>query len=423
MYTAVVTVNNVIGMVFLLLYLYQFYYLFVGLFQKTKKYARTDQSKRYAALIAARNESAVIENLIRSLKAQNYPSHMLDVYVVADNCTDNTAEIARQCGATVYERFNKEQVGKGYALNFLLKNIDELCGIRYYDAYFVFDADNILEENYVTEMDKTFSAGSRVVTSYRNSKNYGQSWVSSGYALWFLREARYLNNPRSLLGYSGAVSGTGFMVSSEVFEKNDGWKHHLLTEDIEFSVDMITRGEVIGYCHDAIFYDEQPVTFRQSWTQRLRWAKGFLQVYRNYGSRLLKGLFSVNASSCYDMTMSILPAFIFTTLNVLFNWSALAYYFIKFGSVGSELIFYSVNFLLLEYILMFLLGLITYLTERDKIHCKTSRAVLHLFSFPIFMLSYIPIAIAALFTRVGWKQITHSVSVSIDDIKKQGSNG
>lgn len=412
------TINTILGVAMFILYLYQFYYIFVAFAKKPKTYAPTDQSKRYAVLIAARNEESVIANLISSIKAQDYPSDNIDIYVVADNCTDKTAEISRQCGANVFERFDKSNIGKGYALNFLLKRIASQKGIRHYDAYFIFDADNILEPDYITEMDKAFSAGSRVVTSYRNSKNYGQSWVASGYALWFLREARYLNNSRSLLGVSGAVSGTGFMVSSEVFEKNDGWKHHLLTEDIEFSVDMIIRGEIIGYCHTAMFYDEQPVTFRQSWRQRLRWAKGFLQVYRNYGGKLFLGIFRRNAFSCFDMTMSIMPAFFFTVGSMLLNWSTAIYTLIRFGSVTKTVLYYSVHFIIVSYVLMFVLGLITLISERKRIRCKPVKAILHLFLFPVFMLSYIPISVTAIFAKVGWKQISHSVSVSIEDMKK-----
>ena len=421
--SVIISVNNILGIAFFVLYLYQFYYIFVSLTRKPKKYAPTDQSKRYAVLIAARNESLVIGNLLQSIHAQDYPKEQLDVYVVADNCTDNTAEVARQNGALVYERFNKELVGKGYALNFLLKEIEKEHGIGHYDAYFIFDADNVLESEYVTQMDRAFCSGYRVITSYRNSKNYGQSWVASAYALWFLREARHLNNPRSLLGVSGAVSGTGFMVSSEVFQKNEGWRHHLLTEDIEFSVDMIIRGEKIGYCHDAEFYDEQPVTFKQSWKQRLRWAKGFLQVYRNYGGKLFCGIFGKNALSCFDMTMNILPAFIFSASSILFNWGSLVYSLIRFGSVSPILILYAFNFLIQVYILMFFMGAVTLITERKKIHCPTGKAIAHLILFPFFMLSYIPISVQALFTKVGWAPIAHNVSVSLDDIKQTGKIG
>ena len=421
MNNAVVVVNNIIGIVMFAMYFYQLCYVVVALIKKPKKYAPTDQSKRYAVLIAARNEENVIKNLIESIKSQDYPSDKVDVYVVADNCTDKTADISRDAGAIVVERFNKEQVGKGYALNYLLKNIDSRCGIKAYDAYFVFDADNILENNYISEMDKAFSSGYRVLTSYRNSKNYGQSWVASGYALAFMREARYLNNPRSILGNSGAVSGTGFMVSSEIFADNNGWKHHLLTEDIEFSVDMIIQGEKIGYCHDAMFYDEQPTTFRQSWTQRMRWAKGFLQVYRYYGAKLFKGIFKKNAFSCFDMSMSIMPAFLFTVSSVVYNWGTLIYTLIRYGSVSKEMIFYSFNFLIVAYVTMLALGSVTLITERKNILCKTSTAVKHLFMFPVFMISYMPISIVALFAKVGWKQISHSVSVSVEDMKKQSN--
>ena len=161
--------------------------------------------------------------------------------MVADNCTDNTAEIAAENGATVFERFNRVQVGKGYALNYIFHKIDEDKGIRYYDAYMVFDADNVLDENYVYEMNKVFDDGYPVITSYRNSKNYDSNWISAGYALWFLRESRYLNGARMQCGSSCAISGTGFMVDSQIIEKNQGWKHHLLTEDIEFSVDNIIQ--------------------------------------------------------------------------------------------------------------------------------------------------------------------------------------
>lgn len=412
-------INTVIGVSIFILYLYQFYYIFVALTRKPKAYASTDKSNRYAFLIAARNEERVIGNLLSSIKVQDYPHSNIDVYVVADNCSDNTAAISRQGGAIVFERSDTKYVGKGYALNFLLKNISADKGISYYDAYFVFDADNILESNYVSEMDKAFSSGARIVTSYRNSKNYGQSWISSGYALWFLREARFLNNSRSLLGTSGAVSGTGFMVSHEVFEKNDGWKHHLLTEDIEFSVDMIIRGEVIGYCHAAIFYDEQPFTFRQSWRQRLRWAKGFLQVYRNYGFKLFLGMFDRNAFSCFDMSMSIMPAFFFAVGSIIINWGTAIFSLIKFGSASRTVLHYCFHFLYVSYVIMFAIGLLTIITEHRRIICGLGKAILHLFMFPFFMLSYIPISVTALFSRVEWKQISHSVSLSIEDMKKQ----
>ena len=214
-------INFIIGIIFFVCYSYQFFYILVPFVKKEKPHKKTELH-RYAVLISARNEELVIGNLLDSIRAQDYPSRLVRIFVVADNCTDKTAQIARAHGAAVYERFNTEQVGKGYALEFLIDKILEEYG-DVFDAYMVFDADNLLSEDYISRMNETFSDGYGIVTSYRNSKNYGDNWISAGYALWFLREAKYLNNARYLLGTSCAVSGTGFMFSREVMHRCGGW--------------------------------------------------------------------------------------------------------------------------------------------------------------------------------------------------------
>jgi glycosyltransferase involved in cell wall biosynthesis len=228
---------------------------------------------------ALRGEGDVIGELIDSLMKQNYPKDLFDVYVLADNCTDDTAAVSRQHGATVYERFDKQNVGKGYALDYLYKHVTMDRGVGYYDGFFVFDADNIVDPQFVAEMNKTFDTGRfDAVTCYRNSKNFGTNWLSAAYSIWFLREARYVNYPRMLLGTSCMISGTGFLVSGKLMEENHGWPYHLLTEDIQFSVNCALNGHMIGYCDKAMVYDEQPTTWSQSWKQRLRWSKGFYQI-------------------------------------------------------------------------------------------------------------------------------------------------
>ena len=161
-------------------------------------------------------------------------------------------------------------------------------------------------------MNAVFSNGYEIVTSYRNSKNYADNWISAGYGLWFLRESRYLNGARMRLGSSAAVGGTGFLFSQRILDKTGGWRFYLLTEDIEFSVRHITDGEIIAICEDAVLYDEQPTGLRQSCRQRLRWAKGYIQVFWYYGGRLLKGA-ARGSWSCFDMAMAIMPAFVLTS--------------------------------------------------------------------------------------------------------------
>lgn len=201
-------INLCLIALFFICYAYQFAYIPVPWLKKEKIGEIPAFPHSYAVLICARNEAAVIGDLIDSIRAQTYEQKLIEIFVMADNCTDETAEIAEAKGAHVYRRWNAQLVGKGYALQELRRKMDNDFP-EGFDGYFVFDADNLLKANYIEEMNRTFSQGHDLVTSYRNSKNYGDNWISAGYALWFLRESRYLNHARYLLGTSCAISGTG----------------------------------------------------------------------------------------------------------------------------------------------------------------------------------------------------------------------
>lgn len=420
--------NQLIWLIFTVLYFYQFVYIVVSLFPGNQRRKETlpPRFHRYAVISAARNEEKVIGNLISSIKKQDYPADLVDVYVIADNCTDKTAGTARAAGAIAYERFNFQQIGKGYALDYFFKQLQEDNLFDQYDGFFIFDADNLLDQSYISEMNKLFDQDrNNVLTSYRNSKNYDTNWISAGSSLWFMREARFLNNSRTLLNSSCAVSGTGFLMKKSIIEKNHGWKYHLLTEDIEFSIDCVLHGEKIGYCPTAVFYDEQPVTFQQSWLQRLRWAKGFYQVFQNYGSKLSKALFQENKHllSCYDMFMTILPSMFLTLLSFIVDIGFLV--FGLYGNLSTKLFSIIVptaaialaGALFNFYAVLFVLGALTTIAEWKRINCVWWKKILYIFSFPIFIASYIPISLVALFQKVEWKPITHTVTKTIEQVR------
>ena len=411
------TINAVISALFFICYTYQFLYIPLVLLKKRRPLPHPAASHRYAVLIAARNEENVIAGLLDSLAAQTYDMSLVTVFVAADNCTDSTAAIAREHGAVVYERFNHVNVGKGYALDFLLQHI----GADYpegFDGYFVFDADNILSPDYLERMNESFSAGNEIVTSYRNSKNFGDNWISAGYALWFLRESRYLNGARNRLGSSAAVGGTGFLFSQRILDESHGWRFYLLTEDIEFSIHHILRGERIAICEDAVLYDEQPTSFAQSWRQRMRWSKGYLQVFRKYASELFSGI-ARGSFSCYDMTMNIMPAAVLTGVSVVVNIGAA----IANATSGGSMAVLAVSVLqtlMSLYLTLFVLGAITTVTEWKNIRCAAWKKVLYAFTFPLFMLTYVPICIASLFTKVEWKPICHTRVMTLEQIEEPG---
>ena len=413
--------NLIISVLFVLCYTYQYIYALVILIKKRPPHKGEAKSTKIAVLISARNEEAVIGNLIDSLTAQDYPEELRQIFVLADNCTDETAKVAAAHGAVVYERENKLEVGKGYALDFLLSRIDEDYGKGAFDAFCVFDADNLVEPNFLTEMNKTYSDGYEVVVGYRNTKNYGDSWISAGYGLWYLRDSVILNGARLRLGACAMVCGTGFMFSNKVKEQNGGWPFHLLTEDIEFTSKHATEGDVFGYCPEAQLYDEQPTTFRLSWRQRLRWAKGGVQVFGKYVKALFCGIFKRGRHlTCYDFFMSIAPAYLLSILATFVNAIGIIAALIA-GKVMLALN-QAVLVFLGGYIMLFIFGALTTALEWKRIRASAFKKIFYIFTFPLFMYTYIPIAIVALFKKVEWKPIAHTKSTSIGDLHG-GDNG
>ncbi len=410
-------------MIFIICYSYQLFYIPLVWFFKDKKANKVLAQRgevtlhRFAAIICARNEEKVIGDLIDSLKSQTYPQDHLTVIVMADNCTDRTAEVSLEHGAVVYTRKNDELIGKGYALDELF---DKHLNVDYagaFDGYFIFDADNLLAPDYIERMNEKFCDGADVITSYRNTKNFDSGWVAASCGLWFLRESRYLNNARSILNVSCAVSGTGYLFSQKVLDTYEGrWPFHLLTEDIEFSIDWISKGHKIDFCPDAVFYDEQPVKFSQSFRQRVRWSRGYLQVLYKYFGVLMKGIFHLNFS-CFDFFMNIAPAYILSLASIISNMTL-----IIIGSMYGDnpmIAVWSIAQLLLNSCLItFLVGIITVITEWKYMHIKPIKKILAAFEFPLFMLSFIPIAVTALFVKVKWKPIEHDES--IEERKKKG---
>ncbi len=411
-------VNEVVGVVFAAVFAYQLVYLLTPLFTRPKSHS-TAKLHRYAVLIAARNEETVIGQLIDSIREQDYPAEYVTVCVVADNCTDDTATVAKGRGAVVYQRFDRVQVGKGYALDFLLTRLWEDYGDDTFDGYLVLDADNLLEPDYLTAMNKTFSDGYRVVTSYRNSKNYGDGWIAAGQSLCFLRESQFLNRSRMRLGTACVVTGTGFLAAHSLLKELGGWKCFLLSEDTEFTVRCLLRGERIGYCEDAVFYDEQPARLGLSCRQRMRWAKGYMQLFGRYGGKLLRGLFSKNGFACYDILMNNIPVIVLPLVSVVLNLSTLVY-----GLIHGVDTWDAVAALLRTgadaYILLFLMGAVTLFAEWRRIRATVLAKLWSLFTFPLYMFTFMPITVVAFFRKAEWKPIAHTHTVSLRELNGKG---
>lgn len=292
--------------------MYYFVLAFFGLRRKDEKKTYNSE-KRFAMLVAAHNEEVVIGNLVESLKKQNYPKEMYDIFVIADNCTDNTAKIARKYGADVYERFNKEQRGKGYALEWMFAKIFKMN--KKYDVVAVFDADNLVSPDWIKEINSKMSEGYKVVQGYIDSKNPNDSWIATSYSVAFWSQNRMFQLARANVGLSNQIGGTGFAIDTKML-KDLGWGATCLTEDLEFSCKLILNGEKVGWAHDAIIYDEKPLTLKQSWIQRKRWMQGFTDVASRYFFKLLKKGLKEKKWFILDCALYVIQPFLTLMLGV-----------------------------------------------------------------------------------------------------------
>lgn len=395
-------------------YGYHILYLVLPALKKQRPHKQTTLHK-YAILIAARNEEAVLPHLLESIRAQDYPAHLLTTYVVADNCTDNTAQIARSHGAKVFTRFSQKKIGKGYALHDLLEHIRSQGDWDRFDAFLVFDADNLLMPDYISSINRICSEGYEAFCGYRNSKNFGTNWLTSGYGLMFLHDCIHMNASRMLLGSSCLVSGTGFGFTRSLLEKCGGWNFFTLTEDTQFSFWCATHGIRIGYCQEAMLFDEQPTTFRQSWRQRTRWVQGSFQLGFRYGADLIRGIWmgGRNGYTCFEFLTLSLWGYGLAALSAALG---LLHTFLSQGCLaGLQALGWSFRG---AYQSLFLIGLLTLLTQWKQIRASKNEKLLSLLSFPIFMMSFVPITIAAPFHKFGWKPIEHKEAVSVESLIK-----
>ena len=400
-----------------LITIYWLYQLVISIcsFVKLKdKPLKENKNHKFMAILPAHNEERVIKNLIDSLKNQDYPKELLDIYVIADNCTDNTAQIARDAGAIVYERTeqDKKKKTKGAALQWFLKQkIEENAD---YDALFVFDADNIVDVNFTKAMNKKLCQGEEVVQGYRDIKNPTDSWVSAGYAIFYWTMHRFYHLARYNLGLSALLNGTGFMVKFDVI-KPTGWDTKTLVEDIEFSLKNIIAGKKVDWSTEAIVYDEQPVGFKQSWSQRTRWTVGHIQCLKEYTGDLALAFKNRKTVMNFDGLLYMLgsiPMMIITMILLILN-------FIMYFGGGMNTVDLWIN--VLKYILpTFFLPIFTgiMIMWLDKKPIK--KMFKGLLFYPLFLGSWLLINVKCLFVRnTEWKKIDHVRDIKIKDVKEK----
>lgn len=393
---------------------YQLILTFFGWVRKNTKKSYEPQ-KSFAILVAAHNEGKVVGALLENLKRLNYPKELYDVMVICDNCTDNTADIARSHGVYAFERFNPTLRGKGYAIEWMLKELWKLP--RTYDGIVMFDADNLVEQDFLVHMNNDLCAGHRVVQAYLDTKNPHDSWITSSYAISYWYCNRLWQLPRTNLGLANYLGGTGMCFETTLL-KEMGWGATSLVEDLEFTMRCVKRGIKPYFDYDAKVYDEKPLSFNASARQRLRWMQGHFDVARRYFFPLIwQGLkegnwakvdTAVYALNVYNLFLSGIVTIVlyadqlragdpyFTSLFENAPWF--------FG------VLYAMN------LLVFPMAL--YMERAPKKIWKS------LLLFPVFLVSWYPVTFYAFFTQNNkqWSHTQHTRVLRLEEVQsKQAS--
>lgn len=407
--------------VFLTVILYTHFNLFLIMapFVKEKKEKEAKKDHTYGFVICAHNEEKVIGNLIESIHKQNYNNNLIKIFVCCDNCDDNTKEVAFEKGAICFERKNKDYIGKSYALDYVFKNILEKH-TNEVDAFIIMDADNLVDKDFLKEMNKSFDSGKKIISGFRNAKNYGENFLTSGCAMLYFREMRIMHEVRSRIGSTVYASGTGFLIDYSIIKENNGWPYHLLIEDVEFSIDQVLKGEKVYFQKNAVYYDEHTPKLIDSWNQRMRWCKGNHQCFFKYSGKLFKHTLRNKSFSSYDLIMHTIPTPAFMTIwlfllfilysiyaiirNVPFN----IYYVASINPIIDMIVF--------SIIYTFINAIITTILLWNNIKATTFKKILYCFTFPFYMLMYIPINTISLFKKVKWKKVEHNNTATIEQI-------
>ncbi len=363
-----------------------------------KKEKETDQRLRFAALIAARNEENCIGGIIESLKLQDYPEDLIDIFVIPNNCTDKTGKVAKLKGAHVIEA-PKSVTYKGGALKFAMDKL--LKSEKDYDAFLVFDADNEVCPRFVSSMNRTLCNGARVAKSRIHAKNREDSWVAMCYEIHFCTANLFLNRARMRVGLSARLIGTGFAVTSDFLREIGGFNTITITEDAEFYAICAALGERIVFCENAITYDEQFHEFKTSLIQRKRWMSGIMQVLIFKFKDLMKGLLR-RKSARYSF--DTLVQFVFAYVQAFIPFALV----LGFIDSPEAFITYTLPRIFLKAYLYILSSALVVLTLEKRLSWS-KQSIMGVFMYPFFVISFIPLQTVSLFKRtVKWTETKHT---------------
>lgn len=388
--------------------IYYFVISFFGIFGRKPDVKIKTPEKNFAIIVAAHNEENVIGQLVENLHLLNYPDKLYEIFVVADNCLDNTAAIARQGGAKVYERTNQLEKGKGFAMEWMFNHLFRME--QKFDAVVVFDADNLVHPDFLMEMNSRLCKGERLIQGYLDSKNPNDTWVSGVFSISFWVVNHIWHLAKYNIGLSSVLGGTGMCISMDILRKY-GWGATCLTEDMEFTMKALLEGIPTTWAHDAIVYDEKPLTFMQSWNQRKRWSQGHFDVAGRYIGKLFKeGIKQRNIVMLDGIVHLFQPYFLICSS-----------FFVISSYLFSIYPFYTnILYSVIPFEVWTIIGVGQYIFPvivLAKIRASF-KSWLYLILYPLFIYSWVPITIIGYLHRHDheWSHTLHTRGISFNEV-------
>jgi cellulose synthase/poly-beta-1,6-N-acetylglucosamine synthase-like glycosyltransferase len=406
------TLTMITYIFFILFFFSHVFYFTIGLFTKKKIFPISAPKMTFDFLIVARNEEKVIGQLIDSIHQQSYPASLIRIFVLADNCSDQTFQIASgKPNVIVFEDKVPHHKGKGQAIKTILEK-RKVYSQTLSDAVIFFDADNILEKDYTSQMHNAMMQGHSIAIGYRNAKNFGYNLFSVGTSIVFLREAHFLHPSRNALGNSTHINGTGFAVLSSILEETP-WTSFSLIEDVEFTIQQLIKGRKVTYVPSAMFYDEQPTTFKVSYHQRVRWIKGAIQNFFLHSAKMLRSLRKQWSFSLFDVWFWIIPFPSILTLLSLVQLLIAQIPLLMEGPLTLTSFQPTYSFLINFMTFAFVIGVATILAAWKTLKANTLQKIVGMVSFPFFSLTFIPVLLFSILTMhsLKWYKTPHHVVI------------
>lgn len=419
-------INTVIIVFVSVAFIFQLIYLFL-FFLKKRTYPEAKEKHYCGIYICARNESEVIGRTIKYLKQLNYPKDKYEIIVMADNCTDNTAEIARsldgEVKVRVFERNESDPKKRnvGWASKYLFDQL--LPEIDKYDFFVRFDADVVVDKDYINRMNDAFESGVKAAKGYNNASNLSQNVVSGVSGLWYIRDSRFNCHARAALHTDVFLVGGGMMFAASLIKDYQGWPATHTSEDTEFTIINMKKNVKVAYVPDAILYEDQPSSLKTLFIRNIRMGKSLHHLFWTQAFQCLGRFFITFKYKYLDMFLNL---FFIPIAVVCCTWFPLYYgYMIIFNIVNQNLdslyeILIMIAWILgLAFLAPFILqAFLVVLLDRKKIKVPTRKLIGTCFMFPMFMIIYaLGIVIGVFSFKQSWGKVERNDYADSEEFK------